>query len=150
MKKIVMEFCRRGLLSCGIGPIVLATLYLILKSQNIIDTLTINEVCIGIFSLTALAFIAGGLNVVYQIEQLPLMIAILIHGAVLYICYLLTYLANSWLEWGIIPFLVFSGIFVFGYLIIWIVIYSIIKKNSDTVNEILKKRQERELSDNYF
>ncbi len=150
MKKIIKEFCRRGLLSCGIGPLVLATLYLILKSQNVIDTLTVNEVCIGIFSLTALAFIAGGLNVVYQIEQLPLMIAILIHGVVLYISYLLTYLANSWLKQGIIPILIFSGIFVFGYLIIWIIIYSIIKKNSDKVNEILKKRQEKEPSDNYF
>ena len=145
-----MEYCRRGLLSCGIGPIVLATLYLILKSRNVIDTLTVNEVCIGIFSLTALAFIAGGLNVVYQIEQLPLMIAILIHGAVLYISYLLTYLANSWLEWGIIPILVFSGIFVFGYLIIWVIIYSVVKRNSDKVNEILKKRQEKELSEHNF
>lgn len=150
MKKIIMEFCRRGLLSCGIGPIVLATLYLILKSRNVIDSLTVNEVCIGIFSLTALAFIAGGLNVVYQIEQLPLMIAILIHGAVLYISYLLTYLANSWLEWGIIPILVFSGIFVFGYLIIWVIIYSVVKRNSDKVNEILKKRQEKELSEHNF
>ena len=118
MKKIIKEFCRRGLSACGLGPVVLAILYLILSSQSIIDTLTVKQVCVGIFSLTALAFIAGGLNVVYQIEQLPLMLAILIHGVILYISYLITYLINDWLDIGVIPILVFSGIFVFGYLII--------------------------------
>ena len=141
MKKIIKEFCRRGLSACGLGPVVLAILYLILSSQSIIDTLTVKQVCVGIFSLTALAFIAGGLNVVYQIEQLPLMLAILIHGVILYISYLITYLINDWLDIGVVPILVFSGIFVFGYLIIWIVIYSIIKKNTVKINEILKKQQ---------
>lgn len=141
MKKIIKEFCRRGLSACGLGPIILAILYLILQSQSVIDTLTVKQVCVGIFSLTALAFIAGGLNVVYQIEQLPLMLAILIHGVVLYISYLITYLINDWLALGVIPILVFSGIFIFGYLIIWIVIYSIIKKNTGKINEILKKQQ---------
>ena len=97
MKKTVMEFIRRGLAACGFGPIVLAVLYLILHQQGIILMLTVNEVCIGIFTLTLLAFIAGGMNVVYQIERLPLMVAILIHGAVLYISYLATYLFNNWL-----------------------------------------------------
>ena len=141
MKKIIKEFCRRGFSACGLGPIILAILYLILQSQSVIDTLTVKQVCVGIFSLTALAFIAGGLNVVYQIEQLPLMLAILIHGVVLYISYLITYLINDWLDLGVIPILVFSGIFIFGYLIIWIVIYSIIKKNTGKINEILKKQQ---------
>ena len=85
MKKIILEFCRRGLIACGLGPIVLAILYLILQHQAAIDILTVNQVCIGIFSLSALAFIAGGVNVIYQIEQLPLMAAISIHGGVLYI-----------------------------------------------------------------
>lgn len=141
MKKIIKEFCRRGFSACGLGPIFLAILYLILQSQSVIDTLTVKQVCIAIFSLTALAFVAGGLNVVYQIEQLPLMLAILIHGVVLYISYLITYLINDWLDLGVIPILVFSGIFIFGYLIIWIVIYSIIKKNTGKINEILKKQQ---------
>lgn len=57
-----------------------------------------------------------GMNVVYQMERLPLMVAILIHGGVLYIGYLSTYLLNNWLEWGKTPIFVFSCIFVFGYL----------------------------------
>ena len=103
MKKNVLEFVRRGVSACGLGPIVLAVLYLILQHQGIIETLTVKEVCIGIFSLSALAFIAGGMNFIYQIEKLPLMVAISIHGGVLYISYLATYLVNDWLEWGKAP-----------------------------------------------
>ena len=144
MKRHILDFIRRGLAACGFGPIVLAVLYLILQQQGIVENLTVNEVCIGIFSLFALAFIAGGMNFIYQIEQLPLMVAILIHGGILYISYLGTYLLNGWLEWGGIPILVFTGIFVVGYLVIWEVIYSIIKKNTDRINEVLKKQKSAE------
>ena len=68
MKKNVLEFFRRGLIACGFGPIVLAIFYLILQHQCAVETLTVNQVCLGIFSLSALAFIAGGMNVIYQIE----------------------------------------------------------------------------------
>lgn len=141
MKRHILDFIRRGLAACGFGPIVLAVLYLILQQQGIVENLTVNEVCIGIFSLFALAFIAGGMNFIYQIEQLPLMVAILIHGGILYISYLGTYLLNGWLEWGGIPILVFTGIFIVGYLVIWAVIYSIIKKKTDRINEVLKKQK---------
>jgi len=142
MKKYSLDFLRRGLAACGLGPIVLAILYLILQCQGTISTLTINQVCLGIFSLSALAFIAGGMNVIYQIERLPLMMAILIHGGILYISYLATYLLNDWLEWGAVPLLVFSGIFVLGYLVIWAIIYSIIKRNTKKLNEGLKQKQQ--------
>ena len=142
MRKFVLEFLRRGLIACGIGPIVLAILYLILQQSADIDTLTVNQVCIGIFSITALAFIAGGMNAIYQIERLPLMVAILIHGGILYISYLATYLLNDWLEWGVMPIVVFSAIFVVGYIVIWAIIYSIIKRNTKKLNEMLKKKQQ--------
>ena len=142
MKRHLREFVRRGITACGFGPVVLAALYLILQNQGIVQSLTVNEVCLGIFSLSALAFIAGGMNFIYQIENLPLMVAILIHGSVLYVSYLATYLVNNWLEWGMMPILVFTGIFILGYLVIWAVIYSIIRKGTDEVNKmLLKKRQ---------
>ena len=142
MKNILKEFCRRGIAACGLGPIVLAVLYLILQHNGVVETLTVNAVCVGIFSLSALAFVAGGMNVVYQIERLPLMIAISIHGGVLYVSYLLTYLVNDWLDWGTAPILAFTGIFVFGYLLIWAVIYSIIKRNTDRINEAMRKSRQ--------
>ena len=122
MNKIAKEFFRRGVAACGLGPIVLAILYLILQHNGLVEFLTVNEVCIGIFSLSALAFLAGGMNAIYQIERLPLMMAILIHGSALYVSYLVTYLVNDWLEWGTTPILIFSVIFVLGYLVIWAVI----------------------------
>jgi hypothetical protein len=143
MKKAVLEFIRRGFIACGFGPLVLAIFYLILQRQAAVQTLTVNQVCLGIFSLYALAFIAGGMNVIYQIERLPLMVAILIHGGVLYVSYLATYLINGWLERGITPILVFTAIFIISYLVIWAVIYSIIKRNTDRVNDMLKKQQKR-------
>ena len=143
MKKNILEFVRRGSIASGIGPIVLAILYLIMQSSTAVETLTVNQVCIGIFSLSALAFIVGGMNAIYQIEKLPLMLAILIHGTVLYIAYLATYLLNGWLEWGAAPILVFSGIFVVGYFAIWAIIYSIIKRNTTKINEKLRQKQER-------
>ena len=143
MKQYVLDFFRRGLAACGFGPMVLVVFYLIVQHQAAVRILTVNEVCLGILSLSALAFVAGGMNVVYQVERLPLMVAILIHGAVLYISYLATYLLNGWLEWGATPILVFSVIFILGYLGVWAVIYSITKKNTEKLNEGLKKKQQR-------
>ena len=142
MKKFLLDFLRRGLVACGLGPVVLAFLYLILQHQAAVEILTVNQVCVGIFSLTALAFIAGGMNAIYQIEQLPLMMAILIHGGILYISYLGTYLLNGWLKWGVAPVLVFTGIFILGYFVIWAIIYTIIKKRTASLNEKLKQRQQ--------
>ena len=141
MKQFSLEFLRRGLVACGFGPVVLAVLYLILQKSAGLETLTVKEVCTGILSLTALAFIAGGMNAIYQMERLPLMAAILIHGCVLYLGYLVTYLVNDWLVFGTTPILVFSGIFVVGYLAIWAIIYCIIKRRTARLNEMLKQKQ---------
>ena len=142
MKKYIFDFIRRGLIACGFGPIVFAIVYLIMQSKDIVYTVTVNEMCLGILSLAGLAFIAGGMNFVYQIERLPLTIAILIHGVVLYVSYLVTYLVNDWLEDGMTPILIFTTIFVFSYFIIWFIIYSVTKRNTDKVNQMLKKKQQ--------
>jgi hypothetical protein len=143
MKQVIREFFRRGLVACGFGPLILAAVYVILQQAGL-QTLTVREVCIGIISLWLLAFLAGGMNVVYQIERLPLMGAILIHGMALYLGYLVTYLVNDWLAWGITPFLVFTAIFVLSYLAVWAVIYTVTKQNTDKVNAMLKDIQQIE------
>ena len=142
MKKHIVEFFRRGLTASGFGPLILAVLYMVLQRQCDLQTLTVREVCLGIVSLWTLAFIAGGMNVIYQMERLPLMVAILIHGGVLYVSYLVTYLVNGWLERGVTPVLVFSCIFVLGYLAVWAVIYSVTKRRAARLTEILKQKQE--------
>ena len=142
MKKFVLDFLRRGLIAAGIGPIVLVVVYLILQQTSNVEMLSVNQVCIGIFSITSLAFIAGGMNAVYQIERLPLMVAILIHGGILYISYLVTYLLNDWLDFGALPIIVFSAVFAVGYIVIWAIIYSIIKRNTAKLNKMLKEKQQ--------
>ena len=142
MKKILSEFIRRGLSAAIFGPMVLVVLYLILQHGGAIDSLSVNQVCTGILSLSALAFVAGGMNVIYQIERLPLMMAILIHGGVLYWGYLATYLLNGWLDGGATPILVFTGIFLLGYLAVWAVIYCITRRNTEKLNALLREKQQ--------
>ena len=142
MKRYILDFMRRGVTACGFGPLILAVIYLILRQNGIVQMLTVEEVCLGIFTLSALAFIAGGMNFLYQIERLPLMVAILIHGGVLYAGYLVTYLVNGWLEKGVVQILVFSGIFVLGYLAIWAVIYAIIRHRTAQINAVLKEKRQ--------
>ena len=142
MKKQVKEFFRRGIAACGLGPLVLAVLYLILQRHGALETLTVREVCVGIFSLSGLAFLAGGMNVVYQIERLPLMVAILIHGGVLYISYLAVYMINGWLQSGTAPILVFTVIFILGYLAIWVIIYSITRRNTRKLNALWQRKRQ--------
>ena len=142
MKKHVADFFRRGLVACGFGHLVLVIFYLVLYHYGDVQMLSVREVCTGIVSLSALAFIAGGMNTLYQIERLPLMLAILIHGGVLYISYLVTYLINGWLEQGVTPILVFSVIFVVGYIFVWGIIFSITKRRTARLNAILKEKQQ--------
>ena len=141
MKHIVKDFLMRGMVAAGFGPLALVVFYLITAHHAGLETISVSQVCTGILSLTALAFIAGGMNVIYQIERLPLMAAITIHGVVLYISYLVTYLVNGWLEQGRGPILVFTVIFIAGYLAIWAVIYCITKRRTERINEILKQNQ---------
>ena len=141
MKRFILDFFRRGLMACGFGPLVLAVVYGILQRCGVVETLTVHQVCVGILSLAVLAFVAGGMNAIYPIERLPLMVAILIHGAVLYLSYLGTYLLNGWLVWGALPVLIFTGIFAVGYLVIWVVIYCVIKRNTEKINAALRQKQ---------
>ena len=141
MKKHIKDFFHRGLVSCGFGPMVLAVIYLTLQGKGLVQDISVNKVCLGIFSTAALAFFAGGMNAIYQIERLPLMAAIAIHGIVLYVGYLTTYLLNGWLTSSTTPILVFSIIFVVGYLVIWAIIYSSIKKKTERINEMLNMKR---------
>ena len=138
MKKHVKEFLLRGLTCAAGGPLVLAIIYAILDAQGVAASLSPAEVSMAIISLTVMAFIAAGVTTVYQIEQLPLPCAILIHGGVLYADYLLMYILNSWIprNWQAIG--IFTAIFAAGYALIWIVIYLTIRAKTERINKKLK------------
>ena len=71
MRKYALEFLRRGFVALGIGPIVLAILYLILRRHAGLESLSVDAVVIGIFSIGALAFIAGGAIGIGEITSIP-------------------------------------------------------------------------------
>lgn len=138
MKKFWKEFLFRGLICAAGGSVVLAIIYGILGATGTVESLSPGEVCTGILSITLLAFTAAGMTAVYQIEQLPLPIMILLHGGVLYLAYILTYLLNGWLANQLTPILVFTGIFAAGFAFIWLIIYHIEKVKASKLNKMLK------------
>ena len=139
MKKFWKEFLLRGMICASGGPIVLAIIYGILGATGTAEYLSPTEVCLGILSITLLAFVAAGMTAIYQMEQLPLPIMILLHGGALYISYILTYLINGWLQNSLIPVIVFTGIFTLGYALIWLIIYCVEKAKTKKLNKILKQ-----------
>lgn len=139
MKKFLKEFLLRGLICAAGGPIVLAIIYGILGATGAVDSFSPKEVCLGILTITLLAFIAAGMTAIYQMEQLPLPTMILLHGGALYIAYILTYLINGWLLNQLMPILIFTGIFVVGYALIWSIIYLIERKKIQKLNKLLQK-----------
>lgn len=138
MKKFWKEFLLRGLICASGGPIVLAIIYGILGYTGTVEVFSPREVSLGIMTITMLAFIAAGMTAIYQMEQLPLPIMILLHGGALYIAYILTYLINGWLENSIVPILAFTSIFAAGFALVWFLIYLVEKAKADKLNKLLK------------
>lgn len=120
------------------GPMVLAIVWMCLKYAGVIVDLTVNEVVLGIVSTTFLSFIAAGISIVYQIENLPKAFAGLLQAAVLYIDYLGFYLLNGWISMDEIWF--FSVIFVVGFAVIWFSIYIPIRIKINKMNKIIETK----------
>lgn len=140
MKKHVVDFCKRGMTAAWGGPVIVAIICGVLGMTGAVESLSVKEVCMAILSSTLMAFIAAGIPVVYQVEQLPLPMAILIHCGVLYLDYILVYLMNGWLPNQLGPIAVFTLIFVAGYAVIWLIIYQFIKKDIKKLNSKLSAR----------
>lgn len=135
MKAFLKEFTMRGLMVSAGGPMVLAIIYGILGATGTITHLTPGEVCMGILTITVMAFIAAGMTAIYQVEQLPLMTAILLHAGVLYLDYLLMYLLNRWIPGDLISIGIFTAVFSLGFALIWMCIYLTTKVRTKRLNQ---------------
>lgn len=135
MMKHMKKFCFRGMMFAWSGPVILAIVWMCLQRAGVVDGLTVNEVVLGILSTTVLAFIATGVSIVYQIENLPKAFAGLLQAAVLYIDYLGFYLLNGWLPLNRIWF--FTVIFVVGFAVIWFSIYIPIRIKVYKMNKMI-------------
>lgn len=137
-KEYIFEFLKRGLMAAAGGPVVLAIVYGILGYAGVVESLTPQEVATGILTVTLMAFIAAGITMVYQVERLPLISAILLHAGVLYADYLMMYLLNSWIPRDLTAIGVFTAIFVVGYALVWLCIYLCIRSKTDDINKKLQ------------
>lgn len=135
MKKHIKEFCLRGMMFAWSGPVILAIVWMCLQRAGVVADLTVNEVVLGILSTTVLAFIAAGVSIVYQIENLPKAFAGLLQASVLYIDYLGFYLLNGWIPLNQIWF--FTVIFVVGFAVIWFGIYISIRIKVYKMNKMI-------------
>lgn len=140
MRKFIGEFFRRGLCAMGFGPIVAAVVYMCLGQAGVVASLTTEEAARAIISTALMALIAGGMTAVYTVERLPVVTAALIHGAALYADYLLMYLVNDWFSVNSRALAIFTGIFVAGYAVIWLIIYLVNRRAAARLNRKLADR----------
>ena len=134
MKQYCLTFLKRGLLAASGGPVILAIIYGALGAAGQITSLSPSEACMGILTVTLMAFIAAGIGVIYQVERLPLLFATAIHAGTLYLDYLLIYLLNSWIPRSLSFIGLFTLWFAVGYAVIWGIILLSIKCRTRRIN----------------
>ena len=137
MKNYVKNFFVRGAMWAWGGPVILAIVWACLQIAGVVHELTVNEAVLGIITTTVMAFIAAGVSIVYQIENLPKAFAALIQMSVLYIDYLGFYLLNGWIP--VNQIWMFTLIFVVAFALIWFLIYFFTRRKVERMNEMISK-----------
>ncbi|MBQ2735865.1 MAG: DUF3021 domain-containing protein [Clostridia bacterium] len=139
MKQNLFKFIHRGAIFGGFGPIIIGIVYLILSFTLDDFSVTGTEIFTAILSTYLLAFVHAGASVFNEIERWSVGRSVLYHFSVLYAAYSICYLINSWIPFDITVFLIFTGIFIVSYLIVWLTVYIIVKRTGRRLNDSLKK-----------
>lgn len=134
MNHYVKTFLHRGLLFGGFGPIVLGIIYAVLERTVPAFSLDGMQLLVAIVSVYLLAFVQAGASVFNQIEEWSLPKTLLCHFSLLYLAYVFCYLINSWIPFDGTVLLVFTAIFVGGYLVIWLTVFASVKAVSRKLN----------------
>lgn len=134
MKGFVKTFLLRGAMFAGLGPIILAIVYIFLNAFGVVETISVSKIITEILTVTFMAFIAAGISAVYTVEKLQLPAAALIQGSVLFADYIGIYLLNGWVPLNWIAVLIFTTIFVSVFLLIWLIIYISIRLSLKKMN----------------
>ena len=138
MKNFIKNFIVRGAMFAWGGPVITAVVWAILGASGTLTSLSVRAVVTGILTTTVMAFVAAGISVVYQIENLPKSFAGLIQISVLYIDYLGFYLLNGWIPLNRIP--AFTLIFAAVFAVIWLCIYVSVKKKVEKMNQMIRRK----------
>lgn len=137
MNPYVKQFFHRGLMFGGFGPVVVGIVYAILSRTLPAFSLGGDEVFLAIASSYLLAFIQAGATVFNQIEHWSTPKSLLCHFGALYAAYMLCYLVNVWIPFEPMGVLIFTGIFVALYFVIWLTVYFSVKATGKRLNEKL-------------
>ena len=137
MKKFWIEFVKRGMMVAWGGPAIVCIVWACLHANGVIDTLDVDTVVLGILSSMLMAFVAAGISVVHQMEQLPKSMAALIQMAVLYVDYLVIYLINGWMPLKAIGFFTVGFLVVFA--IVWAIVYLTTRNSVNKINSQLNQ-----------
>ncbi|MBR5232862.1 MAG: DUF3021 domain-containing protein [Clostridia bacterium] len=140
MKKYLKEFLIRGLLFGGFGPIILAIIYFIISKINKNITFTGSEIFLGTVSIYLLAFVHAGASVFNQIEEWGINKSVGVHFVVLYFAYSACYLLNTWIPFDGRVFLIFTGIFVAVYAVVWTIVYLCVRNSEKKLNSLLNNK----------
>ena len=113
---------------------VLGIVYLVIDLSMGEIELSGLEILLGIVSTYILAFVQAGSTVFNQIEEWPIAKSLGIHFISLYLVYVLAYILNTWIPFDPLVILIFTGIFVVLYFIIWITVYLCVRSTSKRLN----------------
>ena len=128
------RFLQRGIAFAGFGPIILGIVFLIIEKTVTDFSLTGYQVFIAILSTYILAFVQAGASVFNQIEEWPLTKSLLCHFSSLYVVYIGCYLINTWIPFELAAVLIFTGIFVAAYFVIWLIVYLSVRATTKKLN----------------
>lgn len=134
------EFLLRGALFGGLGPVTVATVYLIVGLATGDTAMT----TLGFFRATIsgylLAFVVAGASVFYQIEAWGLAKSTLLHLLLLYAAYLGANLLNGWLPRDWVSVGIFTGAFALIYLAIWVAVTASVTATARKLNQKIGER----------
>ena len=137
MNKTLKNFLHRGLIFGGFGPIIVGVVYMSISFSGVELGLDGADVFVAILSSYLLAFIQAGASVFNQIESWSVARSLFFHLSSIYLAYVLTYIANSWIPFEPIVILIFTVGFVIAYFAIWLTVYFVTRRVTRKMNERL-------------
>lgn len=136
--KYVKEYLIRGAIFGALGPLVFGIVIMILGFCQVNFKIEGWQVLLAIVTTYLLAFVQAGSSVFEQIEEWSSFKSAAIHLGSIYVAYLVTYLANSWIPLHWIAIVAFTGAIVVTFIIIWLVCYLVNRNYQKKLNYLIK------------
>ena len=122
----------------GFGPIIVGIVFAILGATLEDFSIGGSQILLAIVSTYLLAFLHAGASVFNQIEHWSIAKSLACHFATLYVAYTLTYTLNTWIPFEPMALLIFTGIFVAVYAVIWLIVFFSVKSAEKRLNRKLR------------